>query len=163
VKQTIDYVQISDKMKASRASVGASRKRSAASEARVVRNKTHAAVPMTIEVVNIRTVSTAAIHNGGAIYIGRANPSYGLAQSPLANPYKLTSEAERDAVLEQYRQWLWRELRRSVDTPAARELRRLLTIWQHEGVLYLACWCAPKICHGDVVKRAIEWLQGQGK
>ena len=107
-----------------------------------------------IEVVNIRNAPPEAI------YIGRANPAHSLAASPLANPYHLTADADRGVVIAEYRQWLWRELRRSVNTPAATELRRLHQVWRSTGALYLACWCAPLACHGDVVKRAIEWLEG---
>jgi len=30
-----------------------------------------------------------------------------------------------------------------------------------KGDLYLGCWCAPLPCHGDVVKKAIEWIIGE--
>lgn len=112
-----------------------------------------------IEVVHIRHTTP------DAIYIGRAMPAYNLAASPLGNPYRLTDESKRAEVLEQYRRWLWRSIKGATpdslaDTPQMRELHRLYLIWQETGALKLGCWCAPRLCHGDVIKSALEWLRG---
>ena len=52
------------------------------------------------------------------------------------------------ADIEQYRAWLWREIRTShigLDELAALDGKRL------------ACWCAPEPCHGDVLAEAARW------
>jgi Domain of unknown function (DUF4326) len=78
--------------------------------------------------------------------------------TPLGNPYKLGDEdspAAREAVLAQYRQWLWAEMKS--DSAANRELDRLQTLWRETGLLMLRCWCTPKACHGQVVASALSW------
>jgi hypothetical protein len=99
-----------------------------------------------IRVVNIKTYRGA-----DCVYIGRAMP--GRQGSPLANRNKLRYEAERADVLARYIAWLRKEL--ESDTEARREIERLADLAKG-GDLVLACWCAPKLCHGDVVKQAIE-------
>jgi aminoglycoside phosphotransferase (APT) family kinase protein len=63
----------------------------------------------------------------------------------------LRFEAEREEVLAKYEAWLRERL--ETDTPQRREIERLA---DYAEDLVLACWCAPKLCHGDVVKRVIE-------
>lgn len=85
--------------------------------------------------------------------------------TPLGNPYRLdgadgdTPEA-RAAVLEQYRQWLWREMQNS-NSRAKQDLDQLKAIWLENGTLTLLCWCTPKPCHGQIVARALCWLAQQ--
>jgi hypothetical protein len=43
------------------------------------------------------------------------------------------------------------------DGKVFKELLRLKRIAETRP-LNLACWCAPEACHGDVVKKAIEFL-----
>lgn len=104
-----------------------------------------------IHVVNIKTHSTNS--TGTTVYIGRSMP--GRPGSPLGNPFKLRFESERAAVLAKYKAWLADQLSR--DTAARQELERLAYIARDED-LVLACWCAPAICHGDVIKEEIERL-----
>lgn len=65
------------------------------------------------------------------VYIGRP--------SIWGNPFKLKREADREAVLAQYREWLMSQP--ELIERAKRELKGKV----------LACWCAPKACHGDVL------------
>jgi hypothetical protein len=50
----------------------------------------------------------------------------------------MQSEAERDAVIDRYREWI-------VQQP---ELIAALPELQHK---HLICWCAPKRCHAEVL------------
>jgi hypothetical protein len=43
-----------------------------------------------------------------------------------------------------------------IDTPARKEIERLAIIISRRSDLLLLCWCAPKACHGDVVKEFVE-------
>jgi predicted dehydrogenase len=64
----------------------------------------------------------------------------------------MACEGERDGVVESFRQWLrahWH------DPKVKHEMQRLVDL-ARKGDLDLVCWCAPKACHGDVIKRAIE-------
>lgn len=74
-----------------------------------------------------------------ARYIGRPGP-YG-------NPFVLDIEANREAILEKYRIWF---LRKVDSSPEFR--KRILSLRGFD----LACWCAPRSCHGDVI---LKWLE----
>lgn len=87
----------------------------------------------------------------GAVYIGRANPRLGLRQSPFANPFIVKGRrtaAARAEVIEQYREWLWGEIRSERFT-----LEDLVAL---DGK-HLVCYCAPMACHGDVLQKAVRW------
>lgn len=63
-------------------------------------------------------------------YIGRP--------SPWGNPFVIGKDGTREEVIEKYREWI-------LNNP---EL--LADLWSLRG-RDLACWCAPKACHGDVL------------
>jgi len=58
-----------------------------------------------------------------------------------------------------YRKWLWTEMQ-NTDGKVLKELLRLKQIAEMRP-LNIACWCAPEACHGDIVKRAIQYLATQ--
>lgn len=68
------------------------------------------------------------------VYIGRPGP--------WGNPIHLTKEEYRPLVLERYRQWL------ESDVPNAQWVRDHIEELRGKT---LGCWCAPKLCHGDVL------------
>jgi hypothetical protein len=74
----------------------------------------------------------------GAVYIGRANPRYGLPASKWANPFKEKRDGTRDEVIAKYRERLLGNAQMMADL---HELRGR----------DLVCWCAPLPCHGDVL------------
>jgi hypothetical protein len=92
------------------------------------------------------------------LYIGRANNHAGLAQSPLANPYKVKEFGGRGktlppgSTLGHYRRWLWERIQAG-DTAVLDALQAI-----NESTV-LVCWCKPGPCHGDVVKAAAAWLR----
>jgi len=85
-------------------------------------------------------------YRGAGIYIGRP--------SLLGNPYSVSVYGRQKAI-RLYRQWLWDRIKERGEVYA--ELKRLAEIVK-QGDLTLICWCAPDPCHGDQVKRSIEWL-----
>ena len=93
-------------------------------------------------------------------YCGRPNRS--RSGSPLANPYPLPDESQRDAVCEKYRTWFDNQLRLRSPRFIA-ELDRLEKI-ARAGDLTLLCWCRDlagavpesKKCHCDVIRERIE-------
>ena len=108
-------------------------------------------MPITIHVANLRNTQAGE-------YIGRANGQ--RPASPLANPFRLTCEADRDQVIADYRFWLWKQIQGG-NPEVLQELRRLLTLARRPEGVTLLCWCAPKPCHGQVVARALQWMGEQ--
>lgn len=111
---------------------------------------------MAITVKHVRDIPKDA--SPRHVYIGRANVRYRLAASPLANPYRLTHEAERTPVLESFTAWFACQLEN--DTRQLEEILRLTAI-ASTGDLSLYCWCkTPQKpdtpCHGDVIRAEIE-------
>jgi hypothetical protein len=112
-----------------------------------------------ITISNIREVRPGFIDGTLAVYVGRENHTNPrLAQSPLANPYHIGKDGDRDEVICKYRAWLHKQTKS--DTPARRELERLVNAHKFQGSnLTLLCWCAPQHCHAEIIKSAIEWLE----
>ncbi|MGB3205202.1 MAG: DUF4326 domain-containing protein [Crinalium sp.] len=90
-------------------------------------------------------------------YIGRAGK--GRKGSALANPFKLVNaedSAQRAWVIQRYREWLWQQIQAS--NPVVINELLLLKKQAEEGDLNLLCFCAPRPCHGNVIKSCVEWL-----
>lgn len=90
-------------------------------------------------------------HTDTGVYVGRP--------SPLGNPFRLRSEAEREAVIRSYERWLAEQIARG-DAAICGELDRLYRKAVAEGEITLLCWCAPKACHAEVIagvlRKALE-------
>lgn len=96
------------------------------------------------------------VHNkykfkGVGVYIGRP--------SCLGNPYSHLEGTKasfkvnnRDEAVDQYETWL-REQINIRGSEVRKEMFKLYNQWRKEGRLDLICWCAPKRCHGDVIKK----------
>ena len=84
---------------------------------------------------------------GGGYYIGRP--------SPLGNPFRIGRDGSREEVIRKYRVWLWGEIKKR--GRVYDELLKLVE-WDREVEVTLLWWCKPLPCHGDVIKRAVEWL-----
>jgi hypothetical protein len=106
-----------------------------------------------IEIVNKKTGD-----HDDAVYVGRG--------SPLGNPYSHlpSSLAEvkvesREEAVRRYRPWLEHQLRTG---GFARILfMDLVTFYKDFGSLKLACWCAPKECHAEVIAEMVKEYAGQ--
>lgn len=79
-------------------------------------------------------------------YIGRG--------SPLGNPFKITDKMPREAAIKAYAKWLLEQIQAG-NQEVIGELDRLAGIAMSKGKLVLRCYCAPKPCHGDVIKRVL--------
>lgn len=64
------------------------------------------------------------------------------------NPFVIGLHGDRKAVIEKYRQLLWRRIR---DGEIKLEMLAVLHGQR------LGCWCAPQKCHGDVLADAAAW------
>jgi hypothetical protein len=74
-------------------------------------------------------------------------------RSRWGNPFRLRREADRAQVIARYRAWLLTQPDLLAALPTLRGKA-------------LACWCAPRPCHGDVLVALVEGLaesvQGRG-
>lgn len=102
-----------------------------------------------VKIVNCKSASKE--ERDTAVYVGRANASYKLRQSPLHNPFK---GGDRATIISQYREHLLRSLKE--DPTTAQAFAELLGRLKQEGSLTLMCWCAPKPCHAEVIKELLE-------
>lgn len=86
-------------------------------------------------------------------------------QSVLGNPFKMDNESQRNAVCDEYAVYFdgivtnnWSVLHNYCVSSDEREefmteLRRLYKLAKKHGKLRLFCWCAPKRCHAETIKR----------
>lgn len=95
-------------------------------------------------------------HQTGGEYIGRGG------NSPLGNPFstKKDSLAEfivktHDECIDLYEQWLNEQIN-NFNVKVIKELGRLITIEYNTGYLYLSCFCKPKRCHGDIIRKVLN-------
>ncbi|MEG4286392.1 DUF4326 domain-containing protein [Microcoleus sp. A006_D1] len=97
------------------------------------------------------------------IYIGRGTKK--LPRSPLANPYSIGFDGNREQVIKLYREWLWYQINISEHNPngALKKLLAMARLVKGGKPLILTCYCAPLACHGDVIRNAILWLIRENK
>lgn len=73
--------------------------------------------------------------------------------SILGNPFVLEKESQRDKVCDDYAIWFDEQLSK----PAFKyELKKLKDILEEHGKLELFCWCVPKRCHAETIKKYLE-------
>lgn len=82
----------------------------------------------------------------GAVYIGRP--------SVLGNPFVMTSEAQRTEVIAKYKVYFEKKVA-ARDPKFMEALDALVELARKKDVV-LGCFCAPRACHGDVIKEYID-------
>jgi hypothetical protein len=65
------------------------------------------------------------------VYIGRPGP--------FGNPFEIGKDGNRQEVVEKYAEWV------------LTQPELLATIRTELKGKVLGCWCAPKLCHGDIL------------
>jgi len=93
---------------------------------------------MSGRVVNLRRAEL-----GDAVYVGRANPRRGLAESIFHNPYRVDVAGTRAEVIEKYLKHVLGRQELLLRLPELRGRR-------------LACWCSPAPCHADVLVELVD-------
>lgn len=101
------------------------------------------------EVLNLRDlpgdISAAALLEKGIVRVDRATKH--------GNPFPIgRHHGSREEVIERYRRHLWGRIC-SGDLP----LEELAALANRP----LACWCAPKPCHAEVLARAALWAAAE--
>ena len=85
-------------------------------------------------------------HGAKGMYVGRP--------SPLGNPFAMQGESTRAQVIRDYEEWLAEQLLDPCSA-ASTEMSKLAALARKQDICLL-CWCAPKACHADIIKRTIE-------
>lgn len=80
------------------------------------------------------------VADGLLTYVGHAGARHSWPRSEFANPFVKLRDADREAMVRRYREWL-------AEQPA---LLRRLRAGELTGRA-LGCWCAPLLCHANVL------------
>ena len=96
-----------------------------------------------VEVVNLKTCKDFG--KPGDVYIGRRFGKY--PSSKWGNPYILRNDTdqEREKCIKYYIEYF-----------EIQEHAGYLNISELKDAVRLGCWCKPRSCHGDYLKKRIE-------
>lgn len=104
-----------------------------------------------LTVVNKYTMSKLVLPSTLRVYIGRG--------SPLGNPWPITKTASRDAVCDQFDEYL-REMIQKGDKRICDALNEIAHAVQTYDQVELVCFCAPRRCHGNSIRNTINKALG---
>lgn len=75
--------------------------------------------------------------------------------SVLGNKFYMKDETFRNEVCDKYEIYFNEKIRNN-DELFLKELRRLYCIYKKYGKLRLFCWCYPRRCHAETIKKFLE-------
>lgn len=75
--------------------------------------------------------------------------------SVLGNPYHITKEHGRNFVIKQYQKWFYEQINKH-NPEVIKQINRIKTKLETDGIVYLGCYCHPLSCHTEVIKDYIE-------
>jgi Domain of unknown function (DUF4326) len=107
-----------------------------------------------VQVVNRHTFTGP--RDESYFYVGRGT-ALGNNWSHIPNTAAQFRVSSLQEAVGNYRQWLWQEIQRGTG-PAFTALQQLKERAVAGEKVSLACSCKPQLCHGDVIKGAIEHL-----
>lgn len=68
-------------------------------------------------------------------------------------PIKVVDDESRDKAIDWYKKYFYDRL--LVDHTFKSRMNKLISIYAKHSKLNLYCWCAPKRCHGEVIREYI--------
>ena len=77
-------------------------------------------------------------------------------RSPLGNPHKMQQENERNLVCRMYETTFNQNLNPDYAPPGWLEYLDAIIQKAKQQDITLGCWCAPKQCHCDTIKKYVE-------
>ena len=98
-----------------------------------------------IEIINLRNEKPSKDYD---VKIDRA--------SGLGNPYLMKKESHRNLVCSQYKKYFEGNVRNGKNKYFSEALDHTIDIYKKYGKIRLFCWCAPKKCHGETIKKYLE-------
>ena len=102
------------------------------------------------QVVNRKHMSVN-MNDPDIVYIGRGS-IWGNPFSHKAGTKAIWKVKTRDEAVDNYRSYLWSAITEGDVT---------LEMLKELDGKRLACYCAPLKCHGDIIKRAVQWAKEQ--
>lgn len=79
--------------------------------------------------------------------------------SVLGNPFFMQFETQRNEVCDKYEEYFKSKINNK-DFEFMNELCNLLKLYEEYGKLRLFCWCSPKRCHAETIKKYLEETMG---
>ncbi len=74
----------------------------------------------------------------------------------MGNPITMQGEETRDFVCDEYATWFEEQLNLVCNQNIITHFLKLVALHKLYGKLRLFCWCAPKRCHAETIKKFIE-------
>lgn len=110
--------------------------------------------PGNLTVVHIK--DSLKTENTASLYIGRGSPkSPKMENAGLGNPFTV-KQYGRGKAAEAYRPWLWKQYN---ENPAVKQkIDGIVERIKAGENIELVCFCKPKPCHGDMIKRLIDYM-----
>lgn len=78
--------------------------------------------------------------------------------SPVGNPFFMKNESQRDSVCDKYEEYFHNMVEERVNKPFMEYLDKIHQAYLNDEAIVLLCWCAPKRCHAETIKKYIEKL-----
>lgn len=89
-------------------------------------------------------------------YVPRSN--YVGKGTALGNPFIMYDESQRDEVCDKYEIW-FKEQIANKNPEVMAQLDTIIDFGKTFGEVKLRCFCAPKRCHANTIKKYLENLQ----
>ena len=83
------------------------------------------------------------------VYIGHKRPGVAVVDSVFCKPWSMGGHGRDYAMIAFAAYWF---------APEQKELRELAKVTLSGK--RIACWCAPKWCHGDIIAGYLNWRAG---
>ena len=78
-------------------------------------------------------------------------------RGPLGNPFVMWEEKDRNKVCDQYESWFQKQIVEDTNPEFVEQLEQLVKNAKGaSGDIELMCWCVPKRCHCETIKKYIE-------
>lgn len=97
------------------------------------------------------------------VTVGRVNkPVFGFIniradrQSVFGNPFYMSNESMRDEVCDKYAEY-FNEQMQNAESPIFKQFVEVLEMLEDGKNINLQCWCAPKRCHCNTIKRWLDF------
>lgn len=82
-------------------------------------------------------------------------------QTFLGNPFIIDKDGNRTEVIEKFQLYFDEKMLHDEDFKAL--FYEIANSYKHYKEIQLACWCEPGLCHGLIIKQALEEIYSDSK